>query len=1523
MKEKYKKLLPVFSRDDDDAFTDEDPKKSASQESPAEEDSIFNEDMFVNAKTEAKESPADDAAEDEEGASAEAEEGLMTEEELNDLEDAKLLAGDADRDHVWAFISGHYSQDFVGNPKYMFVYVNKYRKDIKPYWICSDPETIAQVKALGFHAYQLQTPAAQYISNRTGVVVVEQVKYTMPDGFSNVKFVNLWHGVGFKHVERKINLGDIDMTFAKKYIRRGTQYRDYQLVNATCPFIEEAYTDDLGVDADKFMRVGYPRCLYQQNFEPVATYDHDLRARKGLSPDAKLVVYTPTYRAKLGGTFSRAITDFDRLYKFCEENNILFIFKVHPNMEKEVGFLSAWETYGDLPHFLFWDNRDDFYEVMHAMDLAIIDYSSIVSEMVAMGIKHYIRYIFDYEEYVSTSFVFDNYFEMTTGEICRSFDELIEAMRTFESRDESAEIARLNEALWSYSHGKDDFERIIAQVFAFHPVKREFPNLYSFDVFDTLFTRKVLDPAGIFYCVKEKMIEDGGFSYAFANRYPLVRASAESNVREYYAKSVRLRGEERVEITFDEIFDRIQYVYGCTDEQIAKLKAWELEAELENVVPLPKQIDRVKELLANNETVVLISDMYLPKDFIEKLLYKADPVLTQLPLFLSNEYGVLKTSQKLYFEVYKSFQPYYDFKKWIHYGDNTNADVNQARQFKICARKVEKPAFNKIQAQLVRQLNSYDGYLVAAMQARLCGNRYFKTDAFVASYISLCFVPYIDWVLRDAERRGFETLYFISRDGYHLKRIADKIIERRGLKFKTKLIYASRRTWRIPSFVKEVDDDFWQDHGSFGNIASKEKLLSAMDLTEELFAEFFPYIDIDNIDFSNRQEMLALREIFKESEEYNKYLLQTAAKERVIVNGYLKQEIDPNEKFAFVEYYGRGYTQDCLVNLWRDVTGDDTAEIVFYYSRSVLPSAKGAIRLNFTTNNEKQYFIESIFANMPYKSVQAYYTEDGVIKPVIEPIDCDRDLFDSMNRILPAFAEQYAGLELRYPEDTDRLLYDFLFSYFKSHLEDPAFAEQIGSLIDCITLYGDKREFAPAFTQETLEKFAQKELFRNSLLVTTSISMSVTRTDPAVRRKYEEMYQILPGESAGAGRLLDESEIKKNKKFRKKYEGALKRAQNFSALYNEAVKTAEVEDNVLILSEGKSMTTDQVDVLDRRLRELTGKNVKTLLMKNCAEADDDALAREAAAAKYIIVNSPAAILCKTVFRPETKEILALPTPFTLYNKGLLQEISLKWEKQYKTLVAANDISVLQLPSAATEDFYKRCFCEKRDVDTSLKGSYMTDVYFDADYQRQAEEKLVALFPEAAGKKRLLYMPKVRMRHECEKWLNMLDLEILQRLIGDEYVVLLRMNKAGVEEETVNAINIEGFSRRIDKGMSLREMMVVSDVVVGDYNDTFFETPILRKPAFATDGDCEEFLTGGNRSYHANSYDAYKFCPTVGDAYELAERLQTLGSFDFTAMDRFRETYLTHCDGHSIERLAEVILSDRAAEGGTQPGIPQF
>ena len=231
--------------------------------------------------------------------------------------------------------------------------------------------------------------------------------------------------------------------------------------------------------------------------------------------------------------------------------------------------------------------------------------------------------------------------------------------------------------------------------------------------------------------------------------------------------------------------------------------------------------------------------MYLPKEFVRKLLYKANPILAELPMFLSSDYGVQKTTKLLYLEVYKSFDEY-NFSEWYHFGDNKFADGRRPRQLGITAKVHGVPEFNDYEMAMVESIGTYDSFIVAAKISIIRDANTNIKDYYAYAHVSMYMVPYVSYAVKDAVKNGIKTLYFISRDGYHLKRIADAIIKAKGIDMKTQYIYGSRRAWRVPSFVTEIDEEFFTGFGNFAQVQSYDHLLDATCLDEDTFQREFP-----------------------------------------------------------------------------------------------------------------------------------------------------------------------------------------------------------------------------------------------------------------------------------------------------------------------------------------------------------------------------------------------------------------------------------------------------------------------------------------------------------------------------------------------------------------------------------------------------------------------------------------------------------------------------------------------------------
>ncbi len=997
---------------------------------------------------------------------------------------------------IWIFNAG---DAFSGNPKWLFMYIVNNHKDIKPYWLCYKKTTQSYVRRLGYKAYMFNSSKGKKIMSKAGVYVVNQVKEVIQPELENITMLNLWHGVGCKSIEKStVDFGFLNERIAKKYIRNNTFFKNNQLFLVTSPLMEKHFKSQCGIDDDKVIRGGYPCCMYRGK---VKTYNHDILKQKGLSQDAKIAIYCPTYRdASANEFFGKAIPDIEKLIKKLEEVNMLLIFKMHPFMEKDIRYNQLKNLYANCKNLLFWDNNNDVYEIFDKIDLGIIDYSSMFYDMLAGGVKHFVRYMFDIDNKDNVrDFVFDVK-EMTCGKECNNFDELVEAFSDYKD-DNEEEKNRIYKLFWDYT-SEDSFENIINTAMNFTPTDNALPTLYSFDIFDTLIKRKGLKPVSIFRYVREMLIRSNlNYPDYLKRNFIKARMCAEANAREFYKKLSDVQPVEYLEISFEEIYDRLAVQYKLSDEQKLYLMNLEKQAEIDNCIPYEENLEKFRELVSNNEKVLLISDMYLPEETIRAMLNKVDPILNTVPLYLSSKYGVQKTTKKLFIKAYKDIEDY-NFGEWIHYGDNDFADRKMPSQLGIKTINHKIPDFNRYEKILSDRIATYDGYLVANTMLKF--RQQHPNDIkeqYAYEYCSAYFVPYIHWCLKDAIEKGYKCLYFISRDGHHLKRIADTIIEIKGYNIKTKYIYGSRKAWRIPSFINKIDDEFFSHIGNFAQLKNYEQVLKALGISDLEFDELFP-----ELNYIKRHKVIPnvmlkdIRSTFSDSVKYRKIIMDRADKERGIVLDYLRQEIDFNEKFAFVEYWGRGYTQDCLTRLMCAANGKDT-ETPCYYLRSIYPTMGLSTRYNYTTSRESLIFVEALFANLPYKSVTGYKRENNKIEPIINPCDNDMELHEAFEKYLVQFCKDFYANDFLDEDAIERELLDFGLKYYNDFQTDPVIVKSLGHLKDSVELYGKPREFAPPINMKVLIRRASGEWFD-----TKSIAISFARSKPIYKKIYQSYH---------------------------------------------------------------------------------------------------------------------------------------------------------------------------------------------------------------------------------------------------------------------------------------------------------------------------------------------------------------------------------------------------------------------------------
>lgn len=1386
---------------------------------------------------------------------------------------------------VWAFNAGN---TFTGNPKWLFIYVNKYRKDIDAYWLCDNVETVDYIRSLGYKAYCFNAGGGIEVKNRAGVFVTEQVKEQIPVGMENAILLNLYHGVGCKTIERKLKSGYLAERVIQKYIRNGDYFSKNMLFLVTSPLMEKHFMTQVGVDENYIIRAGYPRCEYQKYYPKISTFNHSIIDKKKLNKATRVVAYAPTFReTKDVDLMNSAVPDMKKLEAKLKKNNMLFIFKMHPFVENDVNYIKLKEKYQKSPYFLFWDNNNDFYEVMDRVDIAVTDYSSIFYDFLAAGVKKFIRYFFDYDNPENVrDFAFDCK-EMTCGKICNNFEEFLSAFDSIDSDDGTeADRERLYDLFWQYS-GEDTFENIIETTLNFVPESKNEKTLYSFDIFDTIISRKGLDPKSIFYKVKEKLEKsDLNFPRHLIENYVSVRVKSEQNAREYMQKTLYVRKNDEREVTLDDIIERISVLYALSDEQKRFLIDCELDCELEDTVPIDGYVSLVEGLIDSGEDVILISDMYLPKAQIVGMLEKVSEKISKLPLYLSSEYKVQKSTGKLFLEVYKSM-PNYDYGKWIHYGDNKHADVKMPNKIGIETVHHTAATFSEYEKSLVEKIGTYDAFLVAAKMARFRAANKNSTDYFCYAYASLMFVPYVYWAVKDAENRGLDTLYFISRDGHHLKRIADEVIKATGSTLKTKYIYGSRKAWRIPSFIDEFDESFFLPFGNVAAATNFKSLLKSLSIDYETFIKIFPNLSyLKSMKKFSKQTRKTIISILSNSEEYRNYLLNFAKEKRVIIDRYFNQEMDFGEKFAFVEYWGRGYTQTCHTRLLQNVAGEKI-DVPYYYMRSIYPSIGNDIRYNFTDSNTSLIFAEALFANIDYKSIEEYTVDknDRVV-PVKRKADCDMYLLSQLNERLVQFTKDYMALPIQDRDTLGRQMLSFALDYFNNNQNDEVIIETIAPLIDAVGLFGDKREFAPVLTKEDLDRLYIDKT-ASFIDITSSVEMSVARSDKEVQDYYYYLTVVLPQEKkdlkAGKKTKYNAKAVDFNNKLHLMSVRNIK--DKNSAVYNKKAKLP-VKNTAVFFGESVETNENYISLI----KALAKKDyiIESLPYKEMYSSDELEIM---ATAKYIFCDKQTLFLSLIKFRKETEFVRIYGESFPV-NKFGVQDIEYGKRSDFrlKSKLYNANCDLIPIAGEGLKNLFEKSFKKGEKVIKPI-GTPSMDLYSDEDFVNGAREKANKLYPK--DKKIILYLP-------CEtedkaSTFDYIDFKALRESLSDEYILVTECDTPKFVRDYAKSES--GFVYLADGSMSVRELIIVSDIVIGDFSSYIFEAIANEKPVIFTGLYESEKALVSHKKLASRSGAV-----VADDSYELISAIKNISAFSSKRYKEFNKKYFSGFKGNTAERI---------------------
>ena len=274
----------------------------------------------------------------------------------------------------------------------------------------------------------------------------------------------------------------------------------------------------------------------------------------------------------------------------------------------------------------------------------------------------------------------------------------------------------------------------------------------TFDVFDTLLIRAFAKPKDLFKCI-ESSVKKSGFSEI------RVKSEIVARKRSLYE-----------EIRLDEIYDE-------NPSLTPEMKALEVRFE-ENCVLANQEMKAIYDYCRScGKRIFIISDMYLPKGVIERILRK-NGYEGWDKIYVSETYRKSKSAGSL-FHLFLSEQKIRP-ESVLHIGDNPCSDGKKARELGMSVFLYEKPIDRFLKSKREKLFIKQNDDLTASMVLGLL--HAFPQDKeigywerFGHHFAGPVLVGYVNWLRKKFELDKIDHVLFVGRDGYILQKLFEKM----------------------------------------------------------------------------------------------------------------------------------------------------------------------------------------------------------------------------------------------------------------------------------------------------------------------------------------------------------------------------------------------------------------------------------------------------------------------------------------------------------------------------------------------------------------------------------------------------------------------------------------------------------------------------------------------------------------------------------------------------------------------------
>jgi len=283
----------------------------------------------------------------------------------------------------------------------------------------------------------------------------------------------------------------------------------------------------------------------------------------------------------------------------------------------------------------------------------------------------------------------------------------------------------------------------------------------------------------------------------------------------------------------------------------------------------------------------------------------------------------------------------------------------------------------------------------------------------------------------------------------------------------------------------------------------------------------------------------------------------------------------------------------------------------------------------------------------------------------------------------------------------------------------------------------------------------------------------------------------------------------------------------------------------------------------------------------------------------IITSNDAPILNVLPIRKETKIVNLW------HGCGALKKFGCSkmkgWNKSLFSFKRYQNVSLFTVSSEKVLPFYSEATgipLSKNIIKAT--GISRTDVFFDDCFLKLCVEKKQKL----TDKRIILYAPTFRGHNLLSAYTpEFINFELLKEKLSNEYIFLVKRHPDTLDKPYSIPKSCKDFVFDVSEDGSISELIVMSDILVSDYSSLFFEWSLFDKPVFFLTPDFEDYFD--NRGFYID-FKSIVDKARCNTTQELVSAIQNIDAYDFSFVKQVRDDYMSACDGHSTERIVELM-----------------